>query len=291
MRSACGGWGAARFCSWTKSTAFNKAQQDAFLPYVERGDIILIGATTENPSFEVIAALLSRSRVYALRALTVPEIVTLLKRALPVVRPAMAGDELLEQIAIYANGDARQAYNTLEAAVAASAGGELTEAALQDAIQRKVLLYDKSRRRALQPDFGAAQIGALERSRCGALLAGAHAGSRRGPDVHCAASGAHGDRRHRPGRSAGARTVASRACRRCTSSAFRKATWRWRRRRSIWRGAEIRCRLSRAGRGRKTWRRPWPNPCRCICAMRLRDHEAVGIRRRLPARAQVRGCR
>jgi replication-associated recombination protein RarA len=62
---------------------FNKAQQDAFLPYVERGDIILIGATTENPSFEVISALLSRSRVYALRGLTVPEIVTLLKRALP----------------------------------------------------------------------------------------------------------------------------------------------------------------------------------------------------------------
>src|ERR1022692_145382 len=64
---------------------FNKAQQDAFLPYVERGDIILIGATTENPSFEIIAALLSRSRVYALRALTVPEIVTLLGRALPVI--------------------------------------------------------------------------------------------------------------------------------------------------------------------------------------------------------------
>ena len=64
---------------------FNKAQQDAFLPYVERGDIILIGATTENPSFEVISALLSRSRVYALRGLTVPEIVTLLRRALPVI--------------------------------------------------------------------------------------------------------------------------------------------------------------------------------------------------------------
>ena len=67
---------------------FNKAQQDAFLPYVERGDIILIGATTENPSFEVIAALLSRSRVYALRGLSVPEIVTLLQRALPLVEPA-----------------------------------------------------------------------------------------------------------------------------------------------------------------------------------------------------------
>src|SRR6478672_4598153 len=83
---------------------FNKAQQDAFLPYVERGDIILIGATTENPSFEIIAALLSRSRVYALRALTVPEIVTLLKRALPVLN-LKASDELLEQIGIYSNGD------------------------------------------------------------------------------------------------------------------------------------------------------------------------------------------
>src|SRR4029077_8426933 len=92
---------------------FNKAQQDAFLPYVERGDIILIGATTENPSFEVISALLSRSRVYALRGLTVPETVLLLKRALPVVG-LQAPDELLEQIAIYSNGDGRQAYNTLE---------------------------------------------------------------------------------------------------------------------------------------------------------------------------------
>ena len=122
---------------------FNKAQQDAFLPYVERGDIILIGATTENPSFEIIAALLSRSRVYALRALTVPEISTLLKRALPLVN-LRATDELLEQIGIYSNGDGRQAYNTLEAAAAASPGGDLTEAAVQDAMQRKVLLYDKS---------------------------------------------------------------------------------------------------------------------------------------------------
>jgi putative ATPase len=121
---------------------FNKAQQDAFLPYVERGDIILIGATTENPSFEVISALLSRSRVYALRGLTVPELVTLLRRALPVVG-LEAGDDLLEQIAIYSNGDARQAYNTLEAAAAAAQEGRLTEAAVQDAMQRKVLLYDK----------------------------------------------------------------------------------------------------------------------------------------------------
>jgi putative ATPase len=121
---------------------FNKAQQDAFLPYVERGDIILIGATTENPSFEVISALLSRSRVYALRGLTVPELMALLRRALPVLEISAPGD-LLEQIAIYANGDARQAYNTLESAAAAAVDGVLTEAAVQDAMQRKVLLYDK----------------------------------------------------------------------------------------------------------------------------------------------------
>jgi putative ATPase len=121
---------------------FNKAQQDAFLPYVERGDIILIGATTENPSFEVISALLSRSRVYALRGLTVPEIVTLLQRALPVLG-VTATDDLLEQIAIYSNGDARQSYNTLEAAAAAAVDGRITDAGVQDAMQRKVLLYDK----------------------------------------------------------------------------------------------------------------------------------------------------
>src|SRR6185437_11109176 len=108
---------------------FNKAQQDAFLPYVEKGDIVLIGATTENPSFEVISALLSRSRVYALRGLTVPEMMTLLRRALPEVG-LTATDELLEQIAIYANGDARQAYNTLEAAAAAAVDGQLTPAGL-----------------------------------------------------------------------------------------------------------------------------------------------------------------
>lgn len=129
---------------------FNKAQQDAFLPYVERGDIILIGATTENPSFEVISALLSRAKVYALRALTVPEIVSLLRRALtdPVRGLGQANleaaDELLEQIAIYANGDARAAYNILELAAAASPGKKLSAEAVEDALQRKVLLYDKS---------------------------------------------------------------------------------------------------------------------------------------------------
>jgi putative ATPase len=129
---------------------FNKAQQDAFLPYVESGDIILIGATTENPSFEVNAALLSRSKVFSLRALTVPEIVKLLARALADRerglgdRGISAAPELLEQIAIMSNGDARSAYNTLEGAVAAATGAELTPQNVEDAMQRKVLLYDKS---------------------------------------------------------------------------------------------------------------------------------------------------
>ena len=121
---------------------FNKAQQDAFLPYVERGDVILIGATTENPSFEVISALLSRSKVYALRSLTVEETVTLLKRALPVVG-LQAPDDLLEQIAVYSGGDARSAYNVLEIAGSASKDGVLQQQAVEDAVQRKMLLYDK----------------------------------------------------------------------------------------------------------------------------------------------------
>jgi putative ATPase len=129
---------------------FNKAQQDAFLPYVERGDITLIGATTENPSFEIISALLSRSKVYNLRALTVPEVSTLVRRALQDREHGLgdleiqAPDELLEQIALFANGDARAAYNTLEAAIATSGGKVLAQQAVEDAIQRKVLLYDKA---------------------------------------------------------------------------------------------------------------------------------------------------
>ena len=120
---------------------FNKAQQDAFLPYVERGDIILIGATTENPSFEVNAALLSRSKVYMLRALTAEEVVVLLRRALAVIH-AQASDQVLEQIATASNGDARAAYNTLEAA--ASVSPVITEESVADTLGRKVLLYDKS---------------------------------------------------------------------------------------------------------------------------------------------------
>jgi putative ATPase len=122
---------------------FNKAQQDAFLPYVERGDISLIGATTENPSFEVISALLSRTKVYMLKPLTEEELLGLLERALPVVKIG-APVELLQQIATYANGDARTALNILELAAAAAKDGQLTSQAIEDTLQRKTLLYDKS---------------------------------------------------------------------------------------------------------------------------------------------------
>src|SRR6201985_3630637 len=99
---------------------FNKAQQDAFLPHVEKGSIRLIGATTENPSFEINGALLSRSRVYVLKPLTEDQIVTLLKRALADeerglgLRKLHASDEVLSKIAVYSSGDARSSYNVLE---------------------------------------------------------------------------------------------------------------------------------------------------------------------------------
>ncbi len=126
---------------------FNKAQQDAFLPYVERGDIILIGATTENPSFEVNSALLSRSRVFVLNRLEADDIKILLTRALS--NPRGLGrrnltidDNASEFLAEQADGDARVALNTLEVA-AAGASGTITLEAVQDALQKKALLYDK----------------------------------------------------------------------------------------------------------------------------------------------------
>src|SRR5436305_4766332 len=179
---------------------FNKAQQDAFLPHVEKGNIRLIGATTENPSFEIISALLSRSRVYVLKPLTEEQIVLLLRRALTDSERGLgemkltASDEVLKQIAAYSSGDARSAYNVLEVAAAlviSSSGSayrlktaqneadvqesqiphppqktgkepalslpkggapsvekisknEITTEIVQDALQKRVLLYDKA---------------------------------------------------------------------------------------------------------------------------------------------------
>jgi putative ATPase len=135
---------------------FNKAQQDAFLPYVESGYIILIGATTENPSFEVISPLLSRCKVYVLNPLQPPEIENILRRALADKERGLGSaevavpDEVLKQLSVFANGDARIALNILELAVTLSRGrakgkaAALTGADLESALQRKILQYDKS---------------------------------------------------------------------------------------------------------------------------------------------------
>jgi putative ATPase len=134
---------------------FNKAQQDAFLPYVEAGYIIFIGATTENPSFEVISPLLSRTKVYVLEALTTPQIANLLHRALTDKEHGLgeqkiaANEQVLFRIASFANGDARAAYNTLELCARSAKAGpdgalQITPELLEDVLQRKLLRYDKS---------------------------------------------------------------------------------------------------------------------------------------------------
>ena len=157
---------------------FNKAQQDAFLPHVEKGNIRLIGATTENPSFEINSALLSRTRVYVLKPLTEDQIVLLLRRAIADHERGLgemnlaASDNVLSKIASYTSGDARSAYNVLEVAAGlakppllakdarpfdsaqgkngAPTSGEITDSReitdeiVRDALQKRILLYDKS---------------------------------------------------------------------------------------------------------------------------------------------------
>ncbi len=128
---------------------FNKAQQDVVLPYVENGDVTLLGATTENPSFEVISALLSRSRVYVLRPLTEDDIRIIVQRALADER-GLAGKARLSQeaedaLVAVSNGDARVALNALELAHDATAGSrEITLADVREALQRRSLLYDRA---------------------------------------------------------------------------------------------------------------------------------------------------
>ena len=146
---------------------FNKAQQDAFLPHVEKGNIRLIGATTENPSFEINSALLSRTRVYVLQPLTEDQIVLLLRRALTDRTRGLgemnvsASDDVLKKIASYTSGDARSAYNVLEVAAGLAQSPLLakdarngapsedkphaiTDEIVHDALQKRVLLYDKT---------------------------------------------------------------------------------------------------------------------------------------------------
>ena len=128
---------------------FNKAQQDAFLPFVEKGDIILIGATTENPSFEVIAALLSRSKVYTLEPLDIADLVRLQQAVLRDEQRGLARYSpripaaIQERIAIFAGGDARTALLALEALASSANGEQATEALLEDVLQKRLPRYDK----------------------------------------------------------------------------------------------------------------------------------------------------
>jgi len=136
---------------------FNKAQQDAVLPYVERGVVTLIGATTENPSFEVIAALLSRCRVFTLKALSEEQVQDILRHALTDAKRGLGAmhisidDDVLEAIAVFANGDARTSLNVLELAAQGSLGSAqeqggqrtITLALVEEVMQHRALLYDK----------------------------------------------------------------------------------------------------------------------------------------------------
>jgi putative ATPase len=132
---------------------FNKAQQDAFLPHVEKGSIRLIGATTENPSFEINSALLSRCRVYVLNQLSEEQLVVLLRRALDDGERGLGAfhlqalEDALRKIAAYSSGDARSAYNALEVAASLAQQTQtnsLTEEIVHEALQKRVLLYDKA---------------------------------------------------------------------------------------------------------------------------------------------------
>jgi putative ATPase len=122
---------------------FNKAQQDAFLPHVEKGNITLIGATTENPSFEVISALLSRTRVFVLKALSDDDVISLVRRAVKHEQLNL-DDESVRAIALLANGDARTALNILDLAIQGTPPGQpITKSTIEQASQ-KTLLYDKT---------------------------------------------------------------------------------------------------------------------------------------------------
>src|SRR6266478_6041702 len=136
---------------------FNKAQQDAFLPHVEKGIFRLIGATTENPSFEINSALLSRTRVYLLKPLTEDQVVVLLRKALTDEERGLgatkleASDDVLKKVASHSSGDARSAYNVLEVAATLAqqasgqeVGAKITDEIIHDALQKRILLYDKT---------------------------------------------------------------------------------------------------------------------------------------------------
>ena len=185
---------------------FNRAQQDSFLPVMEDGTVVLVGATTENPSFELNAALLSRARVLVFKSLDAAAIEQLLARAEEIEdRKLPLDEEARASLVRMADGDGRASLTLAEEVWRAARKGEIFDAAqLQEIVQRRAPIYDKSAGRPLQSDLGAAQVGARLRSGRGALLSLPHARCRRGPALSRAPRGAHGGRGHRACRPAGA---------------------------------------------------------------------------------------
>jgi putative ATPase len=178
---------------------FNKAQQDAFLPFVEQGLVTFIGATTENPSFEVNSALLSRAAVYVLELLAPDELGQLLDRALEAAAPDLKLEPAARDALIaYADGDGRRVINLVEYLV--TAAGEGRKAPLDDRAQSAP--FRQGRRSVLRPDLGVAQVGAGLESRRRALLDVPDARRRRRPPLRRPANDPHGDRGHRACRSA-----------------------------------------------------------------------------------------
>jgi putative ATPase len=183
---------------------FNKAQQDAFLPHVEDGTIILIGATTENPSFEVINPLLSRSRVLVLQPLTKEEITAIIRRtakaeSLPAKRLPAKSIDLLAELS---GGDARVALGNLELAMQLSDGKPITPQTVETAAQSRVPGYDK--KGETHYNVVSAFIKAMRGHYRYPLLPGSHAASRRRPQIYCPPHGYFCLRRYWPGRPGGA---------------------------------------------------------------------------------------
>ncbi len=256
---------------------FNKAQQDAFLPYVERGTIRLIGATTENPSFEIISALLSRCRVYVLQPLSEERIGTLLRRALEDTERGLgpmgltADDDALQLIASYSSGDCRNAYNTLEVAAQLAAAGakHIDRALASEAVQQRVLMYDKSGEEHYN------LISALHKSvrnsdpDAAPLLAGPHVRRRRRPALSRPPRRAHGRRRYRPRRARGPQSLSLGQAGNGVPGLSRRRSRPGRGRRLPVARAQIQLRLHRLWRRQAGDRAHPPGaPCRCICATR-----------------------
>ena len=189
---------------------FNKAQQDTLLPAVEEGLISLVGATTENPYFEVNSALLSRCRVYELRALEDEHVLELLRRALGdergIANAPQVEDQALEFLAVRSAGDARSALSALELACETVPQGKaVTVSVAEDALQRSADPLRQGRRQALRPDLGLDQVHARLGPRRLAALSGRDDRGRRGSALHRAAHGRAGERGHRQRRPARAR--------------------------------------------------------------------------------------